>query len=125
VSSRLLVGGSGNNSPASASTSHSLFPSSSRVASPVGLQVAKIVVLLAIGGLMLYALCESFLFARPHHAHVARWSASDVPKSLASTPAARSELPWWVAKVRSLHSDMAARADTTRLLLLGDSITQG
>jgi len=95
------------------------------VASPVGLQVAKIVVLLAIGGLMLYALCESFLFARPHHAHVARWSASDVPKSLASTPAARSELPWWVAKVRSLHSDVAARADTTRLLLLGDSITQG
>jgi len=36
-----------------------------------------------------------------------------------------AELPWWAAKVCSIRDNVAAREDTTRLLLLGDSITQG
>jgi len=93
------------------------------VASPIALQVAKIVVLLAISGLMLYVLCESFHFARPHHAHMARWRASGAWGSDLHPRGPRR-----VAGLRRCGLSAAAtpRVDTTRLLLLlGDSITQG
>jgi lysophospholipase L1-like esterase len=126
------VGGVGKMSPSSPlpraldpDAPTSLFPATSRVSSAVGLQAAKIIVLLFLGAFVLVWLCQLVLFPRPTHANVARLGAQDIPPLLSTTPAARAELDWWVAKVRSLRSDVSARASTTKLLLVGDSITQG